>query len=167
MEWDEIQNEFDRAYGMSCKPSGLQKYKAGHIFDENMSVKWNRDKLEEENKKFKDEVSRLNTAKIKPCWPYTNWSTRKYRTTWDITCPELRQKRFSTMPMTINTHTVSMKYVGSWNGWLNSCRKSWPNRRSHRGTKKMAKNKWRPYLPRSDSTELPPVHKRMSESEET
>ena len=52
MEWDEIQSEFDRAYGMSCKPSGLQKYKAGHIFDENMSVKWNRDKLEEENKKI-------------------------------------------------------------------------------------------------------------------
>lgn len=65
MEWDEIQSEFDRAYGMSCKPSGLQKYKAGHIFDENMSVKWNRDKLEEENKKFEDEVSRLNTAKNK------------------------------------------------------------------------------------------------------
>ena len=65
MEWDEIQSEFDRAYGMSCKPSGLQKYKAGHIFDENMSVKWNRDKLEEENKKFRDEVSRLNTAKNK------------------------------------------------------------------------------------------------------
>ena len=65
MEWDEIQNEFDRAYGMSCKPSGLQKHKAGHIFDENMSVKWNRDKLEEENRKFQDEVSRLNTAKKK------------------------------------------------------------------------------------------------------
>ena len=65
MEWDEIQNEFDRAYGMSCKPSGLQKHKAGHIFDENMSVKWNRDKLEEENRKFQDEVSRLNTAKNK------------------------------------------------------------------------------------------------------
>lgn len=65
MEWDEIQNEFDRAYGMPCKPLGLQKYKAGHIFDENMSVKWNRDKLEEENKKFQDEVGRLNTAKNK------------------------------------------------------------------------------------------------------
>lgn len=65
MEWDEIQSEFDRVYGMSCKPSGLQKYKAGHIFDENMSVKWNRDKLEEENKKFEEEVSRLNTAKNK------------------------------------------------------------------------------------------------------
>lgn len=57
MEWDEIQSEFDRAYGMSCKPSGLQKYKAGHIFDENMSVKWNRDKLEEENKKFNETCS--------------------------------------------------------------------------------------------------------------
>lgn len=65
MDWDEIQNEFDRAYGMSCKPSDLQKYKAGHIFDENMSVKWNRDKLEEENKKFQDEVARLNTLKNK------------------------------------------------------------------------------------------------------
>lgn len=50
---------------MSCKPSDLQKYKAGHIFDENMSVKWNRDKLEEENKKFQDEVARLNTLKNK------------------------------------------------------------------------------------------------------
>lgn len=65
MDWDEIQNEFDRAYGMSCKPSGLQKYKDGHIFDENMSVKWNRDKLAEENKKFQDEVARLNTLKNK------------------------------------------------------------------------------------------------------
>nr|DAY38700.1 MAG TPA: hypothetical protein [Caudoviricetes sp.]DAY42887.1 MAG TPA: hypothetical protein [Caudoviricetes sp.] len=27
-------------------------------------------------------------------------------------------------------------------------------------------DEWWPYLPRSDSTELPPVHKRMSESEE-
>lgn len=65
MEWDEIQREFDRANEMSCKPVGLQKYKAGHIFDENMSVKWNRDKLEEENKKYSDEVARLNTEKNK------------------------------------------------------------------------------------------------------
>lgn len=65
MDWDEIQNEFDRANAMSCKPVGMQKYKAGHIFDENMSVKWNRDKLAEENKKFQDEVARLNTLKNK------------------------------------------------------------------------------------------------------
>lgn len=65
MDWDEIQNEFDRVNAMSCKPVGMQKYKAGHIFDENMSVKWNRDKLAEENKKFQDEVARLNTLKNK------------------------------------------------------------------------------------------------------
>lgn len=65
MEWSEIQSEFDRVNRMPCKPVGLQKYKAGHIFDENMSVKWNRDKLEEENKKYQDEVARLNTAKNK------------------------------------------------------------------------------------------------------
>ena len=68
MEWDEIQREFDRVNGMSCKPVGLQKYKTGHIFDENMSVKWNRDKLEEENKKYRDEVARLNTEKSKGLW---------------------------------------------------------------------------------------------------
>lgn len=65
MNWDDIQKEFDRVNEMSCKPVGLQKYKAGHIFDENMSVKWNRDKLEEENKKYSDEVARLNTEKNK------------------------------------------------------------------------------------------------------
>lgn len=65
MNWDDIQREFDRVNAMSCKPVGMQKYKAGHIFDENMSVKWNRDKLAEENKKFQDEVARLNTLKNK------------------------------------------------------------------------------------------------------
>lgn len=41
MDWDDIQREFDRVNEMSCKPVGLQKYKVGHIFDENRSVKWN------------------------------------------------------------------------------------------------------------------------------
>lgn len=49
MDWDDIQREFDQVNEMSCKPVGLQKYKVGHIFDENMPVKWNREKLEEEN----------------------------------------------------------------------------------------------------------------------
>lgn len=167
MEWDEIQNEFDRAYGMSCKPSGLQKYKAGHIFDENMSVRWNRDKMEEENKKFQDEVGRLNTAKNKALLAVHELVYQKIQDDVGHNLSRTVAKRFSTTPTTINTPTVSMKYAGNWNGWLNSCRKFWPNRRSHRGTKKMAKNKWRPHLPRSDPTELPPVHKRMSESEET
>ena len=65
MEWSKIQSEYKRVKGMPCKPARLQKYKAGHIFDENMSVKWNREKVEEENKKYQDEVARLNTAKIK------------------------------------------------------------------------------------------------------
>ena len=65
MDWDDIQREFDRVNEMSCKPVGLQKYKVGHIFDENMSVKWNQEKLEEENKKYNDEVARLNTEKNK------------------------------------------------------------------------------------------------------
>lgn len=39
MDWDDIQREFDQVNEMSCKPVGLQKYKVGHIFDENMPVK--------------------------------------------------------------------------------------------------------------------------------
>lgn len=77
MEWDEIQREFDRVNEMSCKPVGLQKYKAGHIFDENMSVKWNRDKLEEENKKYRDEVARLNAEKSKELWTVHDLVYRK------------------------------------------------------------------------------------------
>lgn len=65
MDWDDIQREFDQVNEMSCKPVGLQKYKVRHIFDENMPVKWNREKLEEENKKYNDEVARLNTEKNK------------------------------------------------------------------------------------------------------
>lgn len=65
MDWNDIQREFDQVNEMSCKPVGLQKYKVGNIFDENMPVKWNREKLEEENKKYNDEVARLNTEKNK------------------------------------------------------------------------------------------------------
>lgn len=79
MEWDEIQREFDRVNEMSCKPVGLQKYKPGHIFDENMSVKWNRDKLEEENQKYRDEVNRLNAEKSKGLWTVHDLVYQKIR----------------------------------------------------------------------------------------
>ena len=50
---------------MSCRPVGLQKVPGNHIFDEDQSVKWNREQVELNNKKYQSEVARLNTEKNK------------------------------------------------------------------------------------------------------
>lgn len=64
-DWDEIQSDYERMQGMSCVPSVLRKVAQNHIFDENQSVKWNRDKVIENNAAYQAEVARLNTAKNK------------------------------------------------------------------------------------------------------
>ena len=63
--WDEIQNDFDRMQKMSCIPVGIKKVSANYIFDETQSVKWNREQVEINNQKHKEEVARLNTLKNK------------------------------------------------------------------------------------------------------
>ncbi len=65
MSWKDIQNEFDIMNRMSCRPVGLQKVPGNHIFDEDQSVKWNREQVELNNKKYQSEVVRLNTEKNK------------------------------------------------------------------------------------------------------
>lgn len=65
MSWEDIQNEFDIMNQMSCRPVGLQKVPGNHIFDEDQSVKWNREQVELNNKKYQSEVARLNTEKNK------------------------------------------------------------------------------------------------------
>lgn len=163
MEWDEIQNEFDRAYGMSCKPSGLQKHKAGHIFDENMSVKWNRDKLEEENRKFQDEVSRLNTAKNKALLTVHELAYKKIQ-------DDVGHNLSRTAAEKIFNYAYDDKHAYGFHEvrWeLERLVELVSEILAEQRNKKDGKNKWRPYLPRSDSTELPPVHERISESEET
>lgn len=168
MDWNEIQNEFDRAYGMSCKPSGLQKYKAGHIFDENMSVKWNRDKLEEENKKFQDEVGRLNTAKNKALLAVHELVYQKIQ-------DDVGHNLSRTVAEKIFNYAYDDKHAYGFHEVRWELERLVElvseilaeQKKPQRNKKDEKKNKWRPYLPRSDSTELPPVHKRMSESEET
>lgn len=62
-DWHEIQSDYERMQGMSCVPSSLRKVPQNHVFDENQSVKWNKEKVIENNTAYQAEVARLNTAK--------------------------------------------------------------------------------------------------------
>lgn len=46
----------------SCKPKSC-KYKAGTVFDEDKSVKWNKEEIDRLNKLHDNEVKELNTEK--------------------------------------------------------------------------------------------------------
>lgn len=62
-----IEELFDMAkeyYNLSCKPKSC-KYKDGTIFDEDKSVKWNREEAERLNKIHDDEIKSLNAQKNK------------------------------------------------------------------------------------------------------
>lgn len=65
ISWEEIQNEFNSMNRMSCRPAGLSKVPGDHIFDEDQSVKWNREQVEKNNQRYRDKVARLNTEKNK------------------------------------------------------------------------------------------------------
>lgn len=63
--WDEIQEDFDRMQRMSCVPVDIKKVPANYVFDEDQSVKWNKEQVKINNQKYKEEVARLNTLKNK------------------------------------------------------------------------------------------------------
>ncbi len=65
MDWYDIQNEFESMQRMSCVPTHIHKVPTNHIFDENQSVKWNREQVEKNNLAYAEEVARLNTLKNK------------------------------------------------------------------------------------------------------
>ncbi len=64
-DWHEIQSDFEQMQAMSCVPAGLGKVSADHVFDENQSVKWNREQVNIHNARYLQEVARLNTEKNK------------------------------------------------------------------------------------------------------
>jgi len=65
MSWEDIEYKFDIMNRMSCRPVELRKVPNDYIFDEDQSVKWNREQVELNNKKYQSEVARLNTEKNK------------------------------------------------------------------------------------------------------
>lgn len=65
MNWNDIQSAYEAVCSMSCVPKSIRKVKPDHIFDENKSVKWNREKVEINNAAYRMEVARLNIEKNK------------------------------------------------------------------------------------------------------
>lgn len=47
--WREIQDEFETMQRMSCVPKNIHKVPTGYIFDEEKSVKWNREQVDANN----------------------------------------------------------------------------------------------------------------------
>lgn len=64
-KWQTISTEFEATERMSCVPAGIKKVRADHIFDEEKSVRWNREMAEKNNADYQAEVARLNTEKNK------------------------------------------------------------------------------------------------------
>lgn len=62
-EWMLIQVEYESMEQMSCVPTNIHKARADHVFDEDKSVKWNREQVEDNNRRYLEEVKRLNTEK--------------------------------------------------------------------------------------------------------
>lgn len=61
----DIQSDFENMQRMSCVPIGIRKVRKDYVFDENQSVKWNKEQVEKNNLAYEKEVARLNTLKNK------------------------------------------------------------------------------------------------------
>lgn len=61
--WDELRNEYLKVGEMSCEPANIKKVPLGYIFDEDKSVKWNREQVEINNKNYHEEVIKLKSKR--------------------------------------------------------------------------------------------------------
>ena len=59
---EELYDMAEKYVNFSCKPKSC-KYKIGTVFDEDKSVKWNKEEVERLNKVYEAEVKKLNTQK--------------------------------------------------------------------------------------------------------
>lgn len=63
-EGSEIQAAFERMESMSCRPED-RKYPPDYIFDEEKSVKWNREEVNRRNQEREQKVTELQRTKNK------------------------------------------------------------------------------------------------------
>lgn len=63
-EWSEYRRLFERMESMSCRPDD-RKYPLDYIFDEEKSVKWNREEANRRNQEREEKVKELQCAKNK------------------------------------------------------------------------------------------------------
>lgn len=62
--WEEIIDDFHSMANMSCKPS-RSKLPTNYVFDEDQTVRWNREQLVTHNAAVDGEIKDLNTKKNK------------------------------------------------------------------------------------------------------
>lgn len=65
MSFELLSKAFEDYEKMVCKPINYKKVRPDHVFDEDKSVKWNREQVEINNAKFEEEVKQRNTEKNK------------------------------------------------------------------------------------------------------
>jgi hypothetical protein len=63
--YDYYVERLNEVRNLSCKPEGISMVRDGYIFDEDKSVKWNREQVTKNNQKYQDEVKRLNQEKMR------------------------------------------------------------------------------------------------------
>lgn len=62
-DWEYLKRNYETVQKMNCVPSDICLVAENHVFDEDQSVKWNREKVVKNNEKYQAEVARLNVSK--------------------------------------------------------------------------------------------------------
>lgn len=62
MYFEDLCDMVNEYINFSCQPEN-KKYQTGYVFDEDKSVRWNREEVERRNKLHDEEVKRLNIEK--------------------------------------------------------------------------------------------------------
>jgi tetrahydromethanopterin S-methyltransferase subunit G len=63
--WIDIGQKFEAMENMGCKPYGFKRVSSNFVFDEDKSVKWNKEQAQKNNDDYDNEVKRLNQEKMK------------------------------------------------------------------------------------------------------
>lgn len=63
--WADIWQKYEEMENMGRKPYGFKRIPSNFVFDEDKSVKWNKEQAQKNNDDYDNEVKRLNQEKMK------------------------------------------------------------------------------------------------------